>query len=73
MGIRNHFMRSAALLGSILAVSLIFVPAQAGAKNIKVGIMDCYSGPPAAYTKEALNGFKLALKDINKKGVLKIS
>ena len=70
MGIRNHFMRSVALLGCLIALSFVLVPAQAGARNIKVGIMDCYSGPPAAYTKEALNGFKLALKDINKKGVL---
>jgi branched-chain amino acid transport system substrate-binding protein len=40
------------------------------ARNIKVGIIDCYSGPPAVYGKDALNGFKLALEDINKKGVL---
>ncbi len=70
MGIRNHFVRSAALLGCLLAVSLIFVPAQAGARNIKVGIIDCYSGPPAMYASEALNGFKLALGEINKEGVL---
>jgi branched-chain amino acid transport system substrate-binding protein len=40
------------------------------ARNIKVGIIDCYSGPPAMFSKEALDGFKLALNDINKKGVL---
>ncbi|MGD8228835.1 MAG: ABC transporter substrate-binding protein [Desulfobacteraceae bacterium] len=70
MGTRNHFMRGAALLGCLLALSFVLVPAQAEARNIKVGVLDCYSGPPAAYTKEALNGFKLALEDINKKGVL---
>jgi len=32
--------------------------------------MDCYSGPPAPYAKDALNGFKMALEEINKKGVL---
>lgn len=37
---------------------------------IKVGIIDCYSGPPAVYAEDALHGFKLALKDINKDGVL---
>jgi len=37
---------------------------------IKVGIIDCYSGPPAVYGKDALNGFKLALNEINKEGVL---
>jgi branched-chain amino acid transport system substrate-binding protein len=40
------------------------------AKSIKVGIIDCYSGPPAVYGKDALNGFKLALEEINKQGVL---
>jgi branched-chain amino acid transport system substrate-binding protein len=35
-----------------------------------VGIIDCYSGPAAVYGKDALNGFKLALQEINKKGVL---
>ena len=42
----------------------------AGGKAIKVGIIDCYSGPPAVYAKDALNGFKLALEEINKEGVL---
>ena len=53
-----------------LAGSFILVPADAGARNIKVGIIDCYSGPPAVYGNDALNGFKLALEEINKKGVL---
>jgi len=37
---------------------------------IKVGIIDCYTGPAATFCKEALNGFKLALNEINKEGVL---
>ena len=56
------------ILGSALALSIILVPLNAEARDIKVGIVDCYSGPPAVYCKDALNGFKLALKDINKKG-----
>jgi len=43
---------------------------QAAARAIKVGIVDTYSGPPAAYGNDALNGFKLALEEINKEGVL---
>ena len=39
-------------------------------RTIKVGILDTYSGPPAVYGNDALNSFKLALNDINKKGVL---
>ena len=38
--------------------------------TIKVGIIDCYSGPPGVYGKDALNGFKMALEEINPKGVL---
>lgn len=40
------------------------------ARPIKVGILDTYSGPPAVYANDALNGFKLALEEINKEGVL---
>jgi branched-chain amino acid transport system substrate-binding protein len=39
-------------------------------RDIKVGIVDTYSGPPAVFSNDALNGFKLALSDINKAGVL---
>ena len=59
-----------ALLGCLLTVSLIMLPGHAEARNIKVGIIDCYSGPAAVYGIDALNGFKLALSEINKKGVL---
>jgi len=45
-------------------------PAPKVERPIKVGIIDCYSGPPAVYAKDALNGFKLALEEINKEGVL---
>ena len=62
-------LRSFVLLGSILAILLILSPVHAEARNIKVGIIDCYSGPAAVYGKDALNGFKLALEEINKKGV----
>ena len=64
---KNTFI---AMLVGLFTISLILMPVHAQAKNIKVGIIDCYSGPPAAYGKDALNGFKLALKEINAKGVL---
>src|SRR5512139_1950748 len=54
-----------------LAFLLILHPANVNAqRTIKVGILDTYSGPAAVYGNDALNGFKLALNDINKKGVL---
>jgi branched-chain amino acid transport system substrate-binding protein len=51
--------------------ALILLPSGAEAQRpIKVGIIDTYTGPPAVYGNDALNGFKLALGEINKKGVL---
>ena len=58
------------LMMGFLTISLTLMPLAAQAKNIKVGIIDCYSGPAAVYGEDALNGFKLALQEINKKGVL---
>ncbi len=64
---------SLVMVAGLLAIflgALLFQPGLTYARDIKVGIIDCYSGPPAVYSKDALNGFKLALKEINKKGVL---
>jgi branched-chain amino acid transport system substrate-binding protein len=58
------------LLAAFFAISLVLLPAQAQSRNIKVGVIDCYSGPAAVFGNDALNGFKLALKDINANGVL---
>ena len=54
----------------LAVVSFGMMSAPAEARNIKVGIVDTYSGPAAVYGNDALNGFKLALEEINKKGVL---
>lgn len=37
-------------------------------KAIKVGIVDCYSGPPSTYTNDVRDAFKLATDKINAKG-----
>ena len=68
--ISNLPMAGIALMMGLLTIILILMPVHAQAKNIKVGIIDCYSGPPAVYGEDALNGFKLGLQEINKKGVL---
>jgi branched-chain amino acid transport system substrate-binding protein len=57
-------------LGVLTALLLLLSPASGEAKNIKIGILDPYSGPAAVYANDALNGFKLALEEINKEGVL---
>jgi branched-chain amino acid transport system substrate-binding protein len=68
---RKRACMSLTLLTAVLAVLIILYPVGAKAERpIKVGIVDCYSGPPAVYANDALNEFKLALNEINKKGVL---
>lgn len=56
----------------VLAATLaaVGVPAGAAARDIKVGILDTYSGPPAVFGNDALNGFKMAVEEINRQGVL---
>ncbi len=61
---------SLAVFVGLLVFLTVLSPVQAQARNIKVGVIDCYSGPPAVYAKDALNGFKLAVDEIIKKGVL---
>jgi branched-chain amino acid transport system substrate-binding protein len=64
-------MSSLTLITAFLATLLILLPCNASAqKPIKVGVIDTYAGPPAVFANDALNGFKLALDEINKKGVL---
>jgi branched-chain amino acid transport system substrate-binding protein len=68
---RKVDMSSLTLIAVFLATLFFLFPTNANAERpIKVGIVDCYSGPPAVYANDALNAFKLALNDINKKGVL---
>jgi branched-chain amino acid transport system substrate-binding protein len=64
-------MNSLTLITAFLGVLLILLPANVNAQRpIKVGVIDSYTGPAAVFCNDALNGFKLALNEINKKGVL---
>ena len=72
---RQFLQRTAALglaLGSIetLLAACAAPGAQKVERPIKVGIVDSYVGPLAVFTNDALNGFKMALEEINKEGVL---
>lgn len=61
-------LRSFVLLGSLLAISFILSPVHAEAGNIKVGVVDCYSGPASTYTNDVRDAFKLAVDKMNAKG-----
>ncbi|MFB3886829.1 MAG: ABC transporter substrate-binding protein [Thermodesulfobacteriota bacterium] len=56
----------------LLSFLFIFFPASGKAAQgpIKIGVIDTYTGPPAVFANDALNGLKLALSEINKQGVL---
>ena len=38
------------------------------AKAIKIGIVDCYSGPPSTYTNDVRDAFKLEMDKVNASG-----
>nr|MCU0538328.1 ABC transporter substrate-binding protein [Desulfobacterales bacterium] len=68
---KRERLLSVGLLLVLVAGALAgLAPAAADARNIKVGIVDTYSGPPAVFGNDALNGFKMAVEEINQKGVL---
>jgi branched-chain amino acid transport system substrate-binding protein len=50
---------------------LFLVSPSYGAAPIKVGIVDTYSGPPAPFSQDVLDGFKLVVNEINAKGGIK--
>lgn len=58
------------LFAGLFAVAALLPPVPAEARDIKIGIVDTYSGPAAVFGNDALNGFKLAVNEINKQGVL---
>jgi len=66
-------------LGSMFLVTALMVSgcgsspvAKTEKKPIKVGIVDTYTGGAAVYAKDSLDGFKLAVKEIEAKGGPKI-
>ena len=53
----------------MVSLSLMFTGSTAlAAKAIKVGIVDCYSGPASTYTNDVRDAFKLATDKINATG-----
>ncbi len=58
------------ITASLLFIFLLPAVGAGAERAIKVGIIDTYTGPAAVYGQDALNGFKLALAEINKKVVL---
>lgn len=54
---------------SIVTIMLLFTGVAADAvETIKVGLVDCYTGPPMLMTCDVRDAFKLAVEEINGKG-----
>ncbi|WP_153306475.1 ABC transporter substrate-binding protein [Desulfogranum japonicum] len=52
----------------LIAGMLALICSSAWAKAIKVGIVDCYSGPASTYTNDVRDGFKLYVDQVNGAG-----
>ncbi|MBU1157641.1 MAG: ABC transporter substrate-binding protein [Proteobacteria bacterium] len=56
------------LLALTAALGLALGAGPAMAKTIKIGLIDCYSGPPSTYTNDVRDAFKLQMDKVNAKG-----
>ena len=66
-------LKGVVLVAVALVMLVALIPGCAApplGRPIKVGIDDTYSGGPTSYTNDVRDAFKLAIDDINKKGVL---
>jgi branched-chain amino acid transport system substrate-binding protein len=52
----------------IIACLLFSAPSAIFAKTLKIGIVDCYSGPPSTYTNDVRDAFKLEAERLNQAG-----
>lgn len=55
---------------SIMVIASLFVviPSSFAAKTLKIGIVDCYSGPASTYTNDVRDAFKMEAEKINAAG-----
>ncbi len=63
----KRFSRFTLMFTLFSVLLLIVMPANAE-KTIKIGIVDCYSGPPSTYTNDVRDAFKLQVDKINAAG-----
>lgn len=56
------------LLALVAALGLVLGAGPAMAKTIKIGLLDCYSGPPSTYTNDVRDAFKMHMDKVNAKG-----
>ncbi len=52
----------------IIACLFVVAPSAHAAKSLKIGIVDCYSGPASTYTNDVRDAFKLEAEKLNASG-----
>jgi hypothetical protein len=57
--------RFGVIVGMFCCLAIVFSSPALAAKVIKVGIVDCYSGPASTYTNDVRDAFMLAAEQIN--------
>lgn len=65
---QGFWAAGAAVLGCLLVMTLAFMPGHAQARDIKIGLVDCYSGGATTFTYDVRDAFKLAMDKVNEKG-----
>ena len=65
---QGFWVAGAAVLGCLLVMTLAFMPGHAQARDIKIGLVDCYSGGATTFTYDVRDAFKLAMDKVNEKG-----
>lgn len=61
-------MKTIFLIAAAVCLALGLALPSFGADPIKVGIVDTYTGPALTYSQDVLDGFKLAIDEVNTKG-----
>lgn len=51
-----------------VACLFVMIPSSYAAKTLKIGIVDCYSGPASTYTNDVRDAFKLEVAKLNASG-----
>lgn len=61
-------MKTLSLIAAAVFIVALTAVSSFGAAPIRVGIIDTYTGPALTYSQDVLDGFKLAVDEVNAKG-----
>ena len=65
---KKHSVFSICLLLIVMVFLLVVVPVSHAGKTLKIGIVDCYSGPASTYTNDVRDAFQMEAEKINAAG-----